>query len=661
MDFIHKPKPRTVRIGCYSAFWGDSPAAARQLVQHEGSSLNYLVADYLAEITVGILASRRKRRLATNYNKNNTPPPPQPKATDYIAEFIDLVLHPILPDLAKNRTKVVTNAGGLDPIQCKHAIEALLVKLNLHTTLTVAAVIGDDVLQHTNHINNPSSRPDYSRDPNNRRNSSKSSNRGHDHKDHPLTLPPAPVCLGSIPNLQPFSTISSTNHTLDADRMPAPEEPIVSLNAYLGARAIASALDAGADIVVTGRVVDSALVVGPLIHEYGWNDDQDPEYYDRLAMASLAGHIIECGCHATGGNFTDWRLAAQSAFGGYANMGYPIVEFDQTGTYFVVTKPLQTGGLVTPATVAEQILYEILDPALYLLPDVILDMRQVTVSQVRPDRVLVKGAKGSRPTPWLKCSGIFVDGWKISAELVVAGHEASQKALAVGQAIQQRSQALFKQLGLADFRDLNIEALGSEHLFGANKTTNPSREIILRLTAHHDNPKALEVFAMEISPAATCMAPGITGAAGSRPKSVPNLVHFPCLIPKTSIETSFVVGKKSTSTADTVAIQQSAAAVVVPWGAWDETQSFATPLVVPVIPEPSTISETMVKVKLIDVAYGRSGDKGDVCNIGIIARDPKYLPFIKRSVTEEVVVAFALSLLIAKARLMLSWFFLALT
>ncbi|KAI9019445.1 hypothetical protein CLU79DRAFT_836754 [Phycomyces nitens] len=563
---IHKPT-HSVRIGCYSAFWGDSPAAARQLVQTDGLPLNYLVADYLAEITMGILAARRQRRLLT------TSPS---KATDYIAEFIDLVLHPILPNLVSNRTRVVTNAGGLDPIQCKHAIEALLAKLNIN--LTVAAVVGDDVLATT-------------------------------------SVP----CLASVP-IQSFSAIPSPT-TLDADRLPAPEQPIVSLNAYLGARAIASALDAGADIVVTGRVVDSALVVGPLIHEYGWSADQ-PDYLDKLATASLAGHIIECGCHATGGNFTDWRLAADSPYGGYANMGYPIVEFDSNGTYFVVTKPAKTGGLVTPATVSEQILYETLDPALYLLPDVILDIRQVTVSQVRPDRVLVRGAKGRPPTPWLKCSGIFMDGWKISGELLIAGQEAKEKALAVGQAIQQRSLDLFKQLGIKDFRGFNIEALGSEHLFGPSASSNPAREVMLRLTAHHDNPKALQIFAMEMSPSATCMAPGITGSASGRPKPIPNLVHFPCLIPKTFITTSHVVGKASPQS--------------VTWGTW-EASPFETPAI-PATPDPPVLDT--VKVKLIDVAYARSGDKGNVSNIGIIARDPRFLPFIKRSVTEEVMTGY---------------------
>jgi hypothetical protein len=329
----------------------------------------------------------------------------------------------------KNGTKVITNAGGLDPIGCKEAIEALLKKLNIQG-VKVAAVLGDDVL---------SSKEDKT--------------------------------LASFTDVHPFSSISSVNHTKDSDRLPGKDEPIVSLNAYLGAHAVAAALNEGAQIIVTGRVVDSALVVGPLIHEYGWQEGKQSNYYDLLASASLAGHIIECGCHATGGNFTDWHLAAQSPYGGYANMGYPIVEFDQSGT-FIVTKPEKTGGLVTPATVSEQILYEILDPSLYLLPDVILDMRQVNLSQVGHNRVLVSGAKGLQPTPFLKCSGIFLDGWKISGELLIGGVDAKKKALAVGEAIIRRVQGMYKQMGTPDFRNFNIEPIGGESLYGyVSKTT----------------------------------------------------------------------------------------------------------------------------------------------------------------------------------------------
>ncbi|KAI9488492.1 hypothetical protein BDB00DRAFT_847896 [Zychaea mexicana] len=560
---------KPVRIGCYSAYWGDSPAAAIQLVKHEGANLDYLVADYLAEITMGILAARRKRRMMQG----------KEKGIDYVPDFLSLVLRYILPDVAKNGTKVVTNAGALDPIACKEAIEKLLKKMNID--LKVAAVVGDDVLENKES-----------------------------------------ETLETFAQVHPFSPISSTEHSLDADPMPAKDEPILSLNAYLGSRGVAAALAQGAQIIVTGRVVDSALVVGPLMHEYGWQPSQ-PEYHDRLASASLAGHIIECGCHSTGGNFTDWRLASESPYGGYANMGYPIVEFSGNGE-FVVTKPEKTGGLVSPATVAEQILYEILDPALYLLPDVILDMRQVRLSKVGENRVLVQGAKGRAPTPWLKCSGIFLDGWKLSGELVIGGHEAKEKALAVGNAVVQRVQNMFKDTGISPFRKYNVETLGGESLYGPHAKKEASREIVLRLTAHHDETKALGLFARELMAVGTCMAPGITGSGSGRPKPVPNLVHFPCLLPKSDVKTSFVVGDGSLQS--------------VAWEAWDETNAFGSPAVVPLIAAAAVDSSTkLVKTKLINLANGRSGDKGDVCNVGIIARDPRYFPYIKRTLTSKAV------------------------
>jgi hypothetical protein len=359
---------------------------------------------------MGILARRRKR--STKLGGSG--------AGGYVAEFITLVLDRILPQLLENETKIITNAGGLDPIACKAAIEASLKKAGIPLDkCKVAAVCGDDLVSENK------------------------------------------TTLGSHHEIQAFSATSNPN---DTDSLPDPDTPLSSLNAYLGATGVAKALADGAHIVVTGRVVDSALVVGPLIHEYGWNSSQR-DYYDLLASASLAGHIIECGCQATGGNFTDWQLAANSENGGYANMGYPIVEFHKNGQ-FVVTKPKETGGLVTVATVGEQMLYEILDPGAYFLPDVILDMRGVELKQLEKNRVLVTGAKGRKPTKYLKCSGVWVDGYKVSAELMIGGEDAREKALAVGNAIITRARTLLKVFGLEDFRGTNVETLGAEGTYG---------------------------------------------------------------------------------------------------------------------------------------------------------------------------------------------------
>ncbi|CAO3650682.1 unnamed protein product [Mucor hiemalis] len=578
---------KPIRIGCYSAFYGDSPEAAVQLVKHEGSNLDYLVADYLAEITMGIFAIRRKqRRMMQHMGVKDD------GSKEYVAQFPNYVLKRILPDVIQNGTKIVTNAGALNPVLLKEIIENLLAELNL-SHVKVAAVEGDDLLASFE-------------------------------KEDPLST----VSLEQFPDFTSFSPVSSTKHSLHSDRIPDSDEPLVSLHAYLGARGVAAALDAGAQIVITGRVVDSALVVGPLMHEFGWHKQkQDSKaYYNLLAAASLAGHIIECGCHATGGNFTDWKLAANSPHGGFAYMGYPIVEFDASGE-FVVTKPERTGGLVSVATVSEQILYESLDPALYILPDVILDLRQIQLTQLGPDRVLVQGAQGRAPTAWLKCCGIFMDGWKLTGQLVIGGHEAKEKAEAVGRAVRDRVNAYYRENSIAEFRDFNIEAVGGESLYGPSNAKDPKeiREVVLRMTGHHDDPEALKALAIELVSPVTNMAPGITGFF-ERAKPLPNLIHFPGLYPKSQVNTILHIDNQKK---------------IIPWSAWDEAQTFDKPEPVTLVPE-ALIHKTdeIVKVKLIDLAYGRSGDKGDVSNIGIIARDPKFYPYIKRSLTAEVVAKY---------------------
>ncbi|CAO3582780.1 unnamed protein product [Absidia cylindrospora] len=323
-------------------------------------------------ITMGIFAGLRLRRQGKPGN-------------DYVGLFLEHTLPDILPLISKNKTKLVTNAGALDPYGCKKAVEQLLEEMNL-TGLKVAVVAGDDLL------------------------------------DGKEAMP----TLASFKSLQSFSPYSPVNHTLDSDQMPGEDDMLLALNAYLGAKGIAAALAQGADIVVTGRVVDSALVVGPLMHEYQWDLSRQSNYYDLLASASLAGHIIECGCHCTGGNFTDWKQVVAAGNGGYSNMGYPIVEFERSGN-FIITKPEGTGGVVSIGTVSEQILYETMDPALYIMADVIVDLRQVQLQQIARDRVHVSGTRGLKPTPWVKCCGIFINGYQAHGDVLIAGHEAKQK------------------------------------------------------------------------------------------------------------------------------------------------------------------------------------------------------------------------------------------
>jgi hypothetical protein len=226
--------------------------------------------------------------------------------------------------------------------------------------------------------------------------------------------------------------------------------------------------------------VDSAIVVGPLIHEFGWH----PTDFDKLAAGSVAGHVIECGCHATGGNFTDWE---QSYSYGWDNVGYPIADVKSDGS-FVISKPGGTGGVVTTATVSEQIVYEIHDPAAYILPDVVVDFTQVKVTQLTaPDAdtgeggsVLVTGARGRPPTPFYKASITYLGGLKMDAVLMVGGIDAKRKALAVADGILTRTRRLFKERGIADYSNVHVEPLGAEASYGPNGRMDDSREVLLR-------------------------------------------------------------------------------------------------------------------------------------------------------------------------------------
>lgn len=521
---------KVIRIGGASGFWGDSSVGAPQLVAR--GEVDYLVFDYLAELTMSILAAARARNPELGY------------ATD----FVEVTLKAILKDVVAKGIRVVSNAGGVNPGACARAIAALAAEQGL--SVKVATVLGDDV------------------------------------------LPLVPALRGeNVTELQ-----SGT---------PLPAR-LLTANAYLGALPVKAALDAGAQIVITGRCVDSAVTLGALMHEFGWSA-QD---YDRLAQGSLAGHIIECGCQATGGLHTDWQDVPD-----WAHIGYPVIECSANGS-FIVGKPPATGGLVNTAVVAEQMLYEIGDPRRYLLPDVTCDFSQVRLRQAGEHRVEVQGARGLPPGPAYKVSATYMDGFRCTAQLTVVGQDAAAKARRTGEAILERTRELFARQGLADYSRTRIEVLGSEQgNYGAQARGLASREVVLQVAVMHPDKAALELFAREIAPAGTSWSPGTTGAGG-RPSPSPCIRQFAFLLDKQRLHPE-------------VAFAGDRLPVEVPLGG--RTPELGSDSNFPSV----EATADGVEVPLITLAWARSGDKGDSSNIGVIARRPEWLPLLRGQLTEE--------------------------
>ncbi|MDI9662655.1 acyclic terpene utilization AtuA family protein [Acinetobacter baumannii] len=526
---------RVVKIGCASGFWGDTNTAAFQLVHL--TDINYLVFDYLSEITMSIMA---KAKMV------------EPKH-GYALDFVSRVMAPLLKKIAEKKIKVISNAGGVNPLACRDALQKIIKEYGLD--LKVAVVLGDDLLPKHEQLKSQ--------------------------------------------NIQEM---------FSGEALP---EQVASSNAYLGAVAIRDALDLGADIVITGRVVDSAVVLAPLLHEYQWPLDD----YDKLAQGSLAGHVIECGAQCTGGNFTDWQLVQ-----GFDNMGFPVVEVSEDGS-FVVTKPQGTGGLVSTATVAEQIVYEIGNPQAYLLPDVIADFSHVHLEQVGEHRVRVTGAKGQAPTTQYKVSATYPDGYRVLVSFLIAGREAPQKAQVIADAILTKCERVLAMRSVPPFSEKSVEILGIESTYGDHAKTLNSREVVVKIAVKHMFKEACMFFASEITQASTGMAPALAGIVGGRPKASPVIKLFSFLIDKNQVNVE-------------IDFDGQRYPIEIPQGVSTEQLLTLT------AGENAVYQGDEIEVPLIEIAHARSGDKGNHSNIGVIARKADYLPWIRAALTEQSVASY---------------------
>jgi hypothetical protein len=534
-----------IRIAGASGFWGDSSIAVPQLLRAD--NLDYIVFDYLAEITMSIMARARAKDPAAGY------------ATDFVGT---IARH--ARAISERGIKIVSNAGGVNPRACARALETKLAEAGIK--MKIAVVLGDDLLDRADEFR-----------------------------------------------------AAGTREIFSGAEMP---ENLWSMNAYLGAGPIASALDHGADIVITGRCVDSAVTLGACMHAFGWRADE----LDCLAAGSLAGHILECGAQATGGLHTDWEET-----GDWADIGYPLADVSSDGS-FVLSKPEGTGGLVNFATVAEQMLYEIGDPRAYILPDVTCDFSDVRIDEIGVDRVRVANAKGLPPTDTYKVSATYQDGYRVGAYLTIGGIDAARKAEKVADAVIRRCGTILKAMNAAPYTETSVEVLGAEASYGPRSRARASREVVLKLAAKHAEPKPLELMVRELTSSGTSMAPGITGMGGNRAKVSPVVRLFSCLVPKESVP--IVVEMDGVRLSHAEEARRAVSKHVANAPAYDT--SFET------IGSQSPQGEGVVAaasptVPLIALAWARSGDKGNNSNIGVIARKPEYLPIIRKAITPQAV------------------------
>jgi hypothetical protein len=526
---------KTVRVGGASGFWGDTALAVPQLLA--AGAVDYLVFDYLAEVTMSILSAQRAKDANAGYAH----------------DFVHVTMREALPQLHARGIRVVANAGGVNPRACRDALQTLAAELGV--TIRIGVVLGDDLVK-----------------------------RANDLRDAGVT--------------EMFSGA------------PFPQR-VASVNAYLGALPIARALDAGCDVVITGRCVDSAVTLGVLIHEFGWAADD----YRSLAQGTLAGHLIECGAQCTGGLFTDWQTVPD-----WENIGFPIVEASADGS-FVVTKAPGTGGLVTPATVGEQLLYEIDDPRAYLVPDVSCDFTRVRMEQQGEHRVRVSGAIGRPPTARYKVSATYADGYRNTGLLAIAGTDAVPKARRTGAALLTRMRRMLDARGLPEFTETRIEVLGGEEMFGAD-ARGDAREVVLKMSVKAASRDSLELFAREFASAATSMAPGTMGLVGGRPSPTPVVRLFSFLLDKSAVAVEIDVNG------------QRAAVAIPSQGGFD-----AAALGPARCHANAAVADDGRHVPLLALAHGRSGDKGNTANIGIIARRAQDLPRLSAWLTPERVAA----------------------
>jgi hypothetical protein len=477
-------------------------------------------------------------------------------ALGYAVDFVTDVMERHLATALKKGVKIIANAGGLNPKACRDAIARVAEQANLCPKIVV--VHGDDLLLAWNE--------------------------------------------GRLRTIRRLNSDAAIPNSL------------LSMNAYVGARGVAEALAAGADIVITGRTVDSATVLGAAAYEFGWSWRD----WDRLAGATIAGHLIECGAQATGGLFTDWERV-----GDWDDIGYPVIDVADDGSC-VLFKPVGTGGLIDPLAVSEQLLYEVGDPTRYVMPDVVCDLSHVHVEWQDGrvgEAVKVSGMRGLPPTPDYKGNATWQDGFQIQLMMAIRGIDAPAKAGRTADALLKRTRRMMADAGFGDYSATNVEVLGCESQYGPHARALRTREVVLRIAARHQQAKALRFLQKECSSAGTSMAAGTRSTFSGR-VDVQSLIR---VLP-------FVVDKREVPL---VLSRPDSGDRVLPSPEQGNTPAASG---VVTLAETSDLSSSdLIEVPLVRIAVARSGDKGDDENIGVIARHADWLPYLRRQLTAEAV------------------------
>ena len=533
----------SIRIGNAQAFWGDRPSAAKELLV-QVPELDYLTMDYLAEVSMSILALQRERNPQLGY--------PQ--------DFVEVVRGLAPYWSSGGKCKLIANAGGLSPQACAEACRAALESAGCRS-LKIGIVGGDDVLE----------------------------------------ILKQSLCPEGYRNVDTDEPLSSV------------QDRLVTANAYMGCSGIVDALKMGADIVITGRVADPSMVLAACVHHFHWKNDD----WDRLAAGTLAGHLLECGTHATGGISTDW-LSVPSP----VDIGFPIAEVSPDGG-LVITKSASSGGCVTVHTVKEQLLYEISDPGRYISPDVEVSFLGLSVKQIANDRVEVRGAKGCKHPETLKVSATYRDGYRAAGTLTIIGQQAVAKGYRCGEIVLKR----LEDAGW-NYSQRVVECLGSGAsipiLQGINANHDPF-ETVLRIAVESPSKEAVEAFSKELIPLVTAGPQGTTGYAQGRPSVSPVFRYWPCLI-ESKLLAARVHCIESDNRSRGLGQASSWPAVPVPKAKSQETEST------------EKIHSASAPQRLISKAYGRSGDKGMNANIGILARSSSDYAWLKSWLTADRVL-----------------------